>query len=97
LQASPCRGFEARHLHQLLDLPPLRKKRGTRRLSVNATFMKRVPLPREQRRALRDRLRVLLAQQAWLEARVSWRADPTTVQKYLAPIQAEITAIEAQL
>lgn len=64
---------------------------------MHATFFKKKPLPREQRRALRDRLRVLLAQQAWLEARVSWRADPTTVQKYLAPIRTEIAAIEAQL
>lgn len=61
-----------------------------------ATFFKKVPLPREQRLALRRRLRVLLAQRAFLEARVNWRADPH-VRKHLAPLQAAIAEIEAQL
>jgi hypothetical protein len=63
---------------------------------MHATFLKKVPLPPEQRRALQKRLRALLAQQAWLEARVGWRTDPS-VRKFLSPVQAEIAAIEAQL
>jgi hypothetical protein len=63
---------------------------------MNATFFKKVPLPREQRRALRKRLHVLTAQRAFLEARVNWRADPYA-RKYLEPIQTEIAVLEAQL
>lgn len=63
---------------------------------MSATFMKKIPLPRVQRRALRKRLRQLLADQEWLEARVNASTDPP-VRKFLAPIQAEIAAIEAQL
>ena len=63
---------------------------------MHATFFKKKPLPREQRRALQKRLRQLLADQAWLESRIGWRTDPP-VRKHLDPIQAEIAAIEAQL
>jgi hypothetical protein len=63
---------------------------------MHTTFPPKKPLPREQRRALQKRLRQLLADQEFLETRINARTDPT-VQKYLAPIKAEITAIEAQL
>ena len=89
------REFEALHLHHYQNFALLRKTRGNE-VVMNATFFKRVPLPREQRRALRKRLHVLIAQTAWLEARVNWRADPR-VRKILDPIQTEIAVLEAQL
>jgi hypothetical protein len=63
---------------------------------MHATFLKKKPLPRERRRALRKRLHVLLSQQRWLEGRSNASSD-LYVRKYLAPIQAEIAAIESQL
>jgi len=59
-------------------------------------FKKKSPLPPERRRALRNRLRRLLADQAWLEERINWLTDPH-VQKFLVPIKAEIATIEALL
>jgi hypothetical protein len=63
---------------------------------MNATFFKKRPLPRAQRRALQKRLRQLLADQEFLETRINAPTDPH-VQKYLAPIKAEIAELEAQL